>query len=485
MAASDAAVKRPSIEDVSLPTSKAPSTTTVPRKWYRSSFFNAFVIGGVGFLAPGLWNAMNDLGAAGALDPYLVNAANALIFGIMGFLCLFGAPIANRIGLAWTLFLGAVGYPIYSAGLYTNNRYGNVWFVLVGAVACGVSAGLFWVSEGTVALGYPEPGKRGKYMNIWLWFRTGGPMVGGAIVLALNHSASAKRKGKVGYQAYLVFIALQCIACPLALALSPPDKVQRSDGSKVIIKAEKSFKDEVKALWRTSKRKDVLMLLPVFYAAYFNQYSGNFKTYYFGVRARALIGFVGNFGTLLSSQLISMFLDYKKLSVKQRITFGFYYVIALHILAWTYGWVIQEKYTRNPPAMDWEDSGFTEGFFVIILWDFARQSLQNWLYYLLATKTDNISELSRFSGILRGQESFGQAVSFGLNTKKWKGGRVPLAVNTILLGLAVYPTWLVVKDHVPVEAADGIAEENMIEQAPDLEAKKTFAKGEAAGSGNL
>lgn len=76
-----------------------------------------------------------------------------------------------------------------------------------------------------------------------------------------------------------------------------------------------------------------------------------------------------------------------------------------------------------------------EGFFVLLLWDFARQALQNWLYYFLATKTDNISELSRLSGILRGQESFAQAISYGLNTREWKGGRVPLAVNTILLGM--------------------------------------------------
>lgn len=49
--------------------------------------------------------------------------------------------------------------------------------------------------------------------------------------------------------------------------------------------------------------------------------------------------------------------------------------------------------------------------------------------------TDNISELTRFSGILRGQESFAQAISFGINTQKFKdAGRVPLAVNTILLG---------------------------------------------------
>lgn len=66
---------------------------------------------------------MNSLGAGGAQKPFLVNAANALVFGLMGFFCLFGGPIANRIGLKWTLVLGAVGYPVYSAGLYTNNRY--------------------------------------------------------------------------------------------------------------------------------------------------------------------------------------------------------------------------------------------------------------------------------------------------------------------------------------------------------------------------
>lgn len=489
--ATHTSAKVSSVEDVSLPLSSSPSVDETSRQWYRSTLFNAFVIGGVGFLAPGLWNAMNDLGAGGALDPYLVNAANALVFGIMGFFCLFGGPIANRIGFGNTLFLGAVGYPIYSAGLYTNNRYGNVWLVLVGAVCCGVSAGLFWVSEGAVALGYPEPGKRGKYMNIWLWFRTGGPLVGGAIVLALNNNAAAKKKGKVGYQVYLVFIALQCIACPLALALSPPEKVQRSDGTKVLISREKTFKAEFKALWRISRRKDVLLLLPIFYAAYFNQYSSNFKSYYFGVRARALMGFVSNFGTLLSSQLISAFLDYKRLSVKKRITYGFYYVIFWHIVAWVYGWVIQEKYTRSNPVFDWEDDGFVEGFFVIILWDFARQSLQNWLYYLLATKTDNISELSRFAGVLRGQESFGQAVAFGLNTKKWKGGRVPLGVTTALLILSVYPTWLVVRDHVPVEAADATSrdatpvEDLALQQVITLEEKKKFAEGEAALARNV
>ena len=136
-----------------LPTQEP--ATRQHRTWYHTTLFNAFVIGGVGFMAPGLWNAMNSLGAGGAQEPYLVNAANALVFGLMGFLCLFGGPIANRIGLSRTLLLGAVGYPVYSAGLYCNNRYGTVWLVLVGAATCGLSAGLFWASEGAIALGYP------------------------------------------------------------------------------------------------------------------------------------------------------------------------------------------------------------------------------------------------------------------------------------------------------------------------------------------
>ncbi|CEJ60562.1 Putative Duf895 domain membrane protein [Penicillium brasilianum] len=440
----------------SIPTSpSAEEVAAFPEKrvWHRSTLFNAFIIGGVGFLAPGLWNAMNSLGAGGAESPYLINAANALVFGLMGFLCVFGGPIANRIGLNWTLLLGAVGYPIYSASLYTNNRYGNEWFVLLGAVACGLSAGLFWASEGAVALGYPEPAKRGQYMNIWLWFRTGGPLLGSAIVLGLNHSAGAKKKGKIGSETYLIFVALQCLAVPLAYFLTRPEKVQRSDGSKVKVIAQDSWRAEFVELWRVSARKEILLLLPVFWAAYFNQYLGNFEVYYFGVRARALIGLVAYLAALLSSWLISRFLDYKGLSIKLRITYSFFYVIALHILAWVYGWVVQEQYTANPPSYDWSDKGFVKGMFVIILWQFSQQALQNWLYYLLSTMTDNISELSRLAGVLRGQESFAQAVSYGLNTREWYGGRVPLAVNTILLGLAVLPTWIVVKNHSPIEHA--------------------------------
>lgn len=217
--------------------------STMPCIWYRTTLFNAFIIGGVGFVAPGLWDAMNALGAGGAEKPYLINAANALVFGLskkflfpvhcqscpswltnifsVGFLCLFGAPFANRIGLNWTLLLGGIGYPIYSLiwhfGLWliicwrllglvftpttaswvynedhkvTYNQWVNLTIVYrelnglfsseplpAGSRKLIIShnysilswaifrAGLFWASEGAVALGYPEASKRGKYLK--------------------------------------------------------------------------------------------------------------------------------------------------------------------------------------------------------------------------------------------------------------------------------------------------------------------------------
>ncbi|KAI5302426.1 hypothetical protein KEM56_000704 [Ascosphaera pollenicola] len=228
------------------------------------------------------------------------------------------------------------------------------------------------------------------------------------------------------YSAALYTNNRYCVAVPMALVLTPPSKVQRGDRSPVKFVHAGSWKNEFRELW---------------------------KVYYFGVRGRALAALVIQFANLFASTVISQFLDWTRISAKKRIIYSFYYVVAVHILAWVYAWVVQEQYTSmdTKPVFDWTDKGYVKALFVLILWQWCQQSFQNWLYYLVSTMADNISELSRLSGILRGQESFSQAVSWGLNTKEWYGGRVPMAVNTILLGLAVVPSWLVIQGHTPIE----------------------------------
>jgi hypothetical protein len=40
--------------------------------WFRGVFFQATIVGIAAFAAPGLWNAMNSVGAGGQQTPYLV-----------------------------------------------------------------------------------------------------------------------------------------------------------------------------------------------------------------------------------------------------------------------------------------------------------------------------------------------------------------------------------------------------------------------------
>ncbi|KAL1850393.1 hypothetical protein VTK73DRAFT_9696 [Phialemonium thermophilum] len=147
----------------SVPTEPAPGRIS----FYRSTLFQILVVGVCAFCAPGIWSAMNGLGVGGSQSPDLVNAANALLYAFMTVTCFAGPWLTNAVGFRWTLALGSLGYPLYAAGLYTNNRFGTVWFVYVGAVACGVSAGFFWSVEGAIATGYPEHHKRGRYIATW------------------------------------------------------------------------------------------------------------------------------------------------------------------------------------------------------------------------------------------------------------------------------------------------------------------------------
>lgn len=75
-------------------------------QWHRSTFFNMTVLGLCNFAAPGIWGAMNSLGAGGAQKPYLVNTANALTFCLMVVSCWFGSGIVKLVGIKGALLFG-------------------------------------------------------------------------------------------------------------------------------------------------------------------------------------------------------------------------------------------------------------------------------------------------------------------------------------------------------------------------------------------
>lgn len=175
--------------------------------------------------------------------------------------CFFSPVIVKAIGIKFALIFGTMGYAPYAAGLYTNNRFGTEWLVLFGAALCGISAGVFWMAEAAIALSYAEPYNQGRFLGFWLSFRVGGQVLGGAINLGIN--AHNNKAGKVSYNVYLAFIALQALGPFAGLLLNRPEKVQRTDGVKVKLNITQSSRSEIKAVTKLFFSQNFLLLVPL------------------------------------------------------------------------------------------------------------------------------------------------------------------------------------------------------------------------------
>ncbi|KAG9193169.1 hypothetical protein G6011_03204 [Alternaria panax] len=387
-------------------------------RWYRSPLFNVIVVGMISFTQPGIWNALNNVGAGGQQEPYLVNGANSLTFGIMVFGCSIFAILANKFGLKNILLLGTLGYAPYSASLYVNNRYGVEWFVLFGGATCGVAASALWASEGAIALGYADVHNRGKFTGIWLGLRELGQLIGSSIQLSLNYKSG--ERGKVGYTTYIVLIALQCLGLPLALLVSPPHKIYHRDGRKTPDPTKnKAVMKEVQRWWALLRDRRFFLLIPVMIGFNWNNtYQGIYLTKYFSVRARTLGSLTSGIAATVANIFWGWFYDTKFVSrpTLAKTTWGIFSLLMLGLFGWQ---VANEKmYASSKVTLDWDLPGFGRGFAVNVLFRFMNESHYMFVYWILGAFFDDIETLTLAVGLLRSFESVGSCLAFGIGAAK-------------------------------------------------------------------
>ncbi|GJN94059.1 hypothetical protein Rhopal_007123-T1 [Rhodotorula paludigena] len=403
----------------------APAAAPVPRstvmRIYRSTFFQILIVGIISLLAPGLWNGAQALGAGGALEPYLVNAGNSIVFALMGLGCILAPVLVNKLGVKTTLIGGTVGWSVYTAALYQNNRYGTEWFVIFGAVICGASAGLYWASEGAILLAYPEPHKRARYLSMWLFFKNSGQIIAGAINLGTNIHRSTG--GKVNYKTLLSFLALQVVAFPAAFLISPPGKVVRKDRSPIHVADQTGTVEQFRLLWKTCRTQKIGVLLPIFFSSWFYWgYASTYLTLYFSVRARALASFLSAICGVAVTTLLGVFLDSQRWSLATRARVGGATVVTLFSAMLVWAVVVQKIYTdTNPGKLDWTSPQFGRGFGLYILLNAFGNGVQNYLYWLcgVLAHEDGLQTATRYAGLLRGVESWGQCAAFGISSSKF------------------------------------------------------------------
>jgi hypothetical protein len=79
-----------------------------PVLWYRSTYYCSILVAIVAFMDPGMYNALNGLGAGGGVHPDISNAANSIIYGLTAGGSYFAAAFANRITPKYALLASSL-----------------------------------------------------------------------------------------------------------------------------------------------------------------------------------------------------------------------------------------------------------------------------------------------------------------------------------------------------------------------------------------
>ncbi|KAF7322438.1 hypothetical protein HMN09_00021900 [Mycena chlorophos] len=422
--------------------------------WFRSTIFQVFVVSGVFFCAPGMYNALTALGAGGLATPWYANATAAAGYAFMAVLCITGGIIVSKIGVNAALTIASMGDIIYAGSLYLNSKNGTQWFLMFGSIYSGCTDGLMYTVEGPVITSYPEPDRRGRMLGLWVGLRTAAPVIGGAIIFGLNNKIDST--GGVSLRTYLVIIGIMCCGPFISLLLSHPEKVQRRDGVKIAFR-KMDWSTTLTEWWRIVCSKDILLLCPLFFTSWFSQsYTGTMQTQYMNVRTRSLCAFIIPFGDIAGGFLVGYFLDIKRLSIKQRARWSFGVIMVSSLALWVWTAVVTKQLEDTHPVIDWTSGGiFASTFTLFFLFDLVTMATQTSLFWIIGQMSDDFIALSYMTGTLRGVECAGQAVAFGIkseDTTNW----LSVGLNVGLIVFSIPFAWRVIRK-VGVEKFEKIA----------------------------
>ncbi|MCJ1447922.1 MAG: hypothetical protein MMC23_008434 [Stictis urceolatum] len=398
--------------------------------WYASPATQIILVACVCFLCPGMFNAINGIGAAGQLDRTASNNANIALYSTFSVVGFFAGTAVNLIGVKLTLSFGGMGYCIYVASFLCYNHTQNQGFVIFAGALLGACAGCLWAAQGAIMMSYPGEENKGKYIAwFWMIFNMGG-VLGSLIPLGQNINNST---GTVNDGTYIGFIVLMVCGAALTWSLVNAGNVLRPDGTKVILMKHPTFQSEFKGLWEVL-RTDwyIVLLFPMFFASnFFYTYQPNdVNLARFTVRTRALNGVLYWFMQIIGSGIIGYALDFPRLARTTRAKIGLGMLLVFTMVIWGGGYAFQKTYSLDPDQFsadkakqaaaearktDWTDSGYIGPMFLYMFYGFFDAAWQTTVYWMMGALTNNSRKLANFAGFYKGIQSAGGAVAFAIN----------------------------------------------------------------------
>lgn len=376
----------------------------VPRKSifrYNSPLVQVTLIGLVCFCCPGMFNALSGMGGGGQVDPTASDNSLTALYTTFAIFGILGGGIYNILGPHFTLLSACLTYVLYAGSFLYYNHHKNQGFAIFAGALLGVGAGLLWTGQGAIMTSYPPPDRKGTYISLfWSIFNLGG-VVGGLIPFILNYHRT--EAASVNDATYIAFMCFMTVGALLSLAILPPSKVIRDDGSRCSNIKYSNVSTELVEIIKLFLNWKMLLIVPAawssnfFYTYQFNNVNGVL----FNLRTRGLNSVFYWGAQMVGSIGIGYLMDFSFKSRRTRGFLGIAVVAALGTGIWVGGLVNQLKYNRADSKtikkLDFKNSGddFAGPFVLYFSYGLLDAMFQNVVYWIIGALANDSETLSR------------------------------------------------------------------------------------------
>ncbi|GMY07688.1 UNC93-like protein 2 [Fagus crenata] len=390
--------------------------TTKSKFRYNSPFVQISLIGLVCFCCPGMYNALSGMGGGGQVDHTAANNANTALFTSFALFGILGGGIYNILGPHLTLFTGCSTYILYAGSFLYYNHHKHQAFAIVAGTLLGIGAGLLWTGQGAIMTSYPPTHRKGTYISLfWIIFNMGG-VIGGLIPFVLNFHRS--EAASVNDGTYIGFMAFMAAGTLLSLAILPPSKVVRDDGTRCSNIKYSNVSTEVAEILKLFLNWKLLLIVPAAWSSNFlyTYQFNNVNGVLFNLRTRGLNNVFYWGAEMFGSVGIGYIMDFSFQSRRMRGFVGIGVVALFGTAIWSGGLANQLKYSRGEKlqTLDFKDSGrdFAGPFVLYVSFGLLDAMYQSMVYWVIGALADDSEILSRYTGFYKGVQSAGAAVAW-------------------------------------------------------------------------